>query len=95
MPIFEYLCRKCGKKFEVFQRITDNPLKKCSFCEGRVTRVSSPPASPPLASGGVTLFETVYQKIYKSDAPKKEIKRQTRVTRAKENRRAKGGRKRA
>jgi putative FmdB family regulatory protein len=74
MPIFEYLCRKCGKKFEVFQRITDNPLKKCSFCEGRVTRVSAPPASPPPASKGVTLFETVYQKIYKS-APRKKDKK--------------------
>ena len=41
MPIYEYECSKCGKTFEVFQRITEEPLTKCKFCEGRVNRLIS------------------------------------------------------
>jgi putative FmdB family regulatory protein len=41
MPIYEYECSKCGKVFEVFQRITEEPLTKCKFCEGRVNRLIS------------------------------------------------------
>lgn len=33
MPIYEYACPKCGE-FEVTQRITDAPLKKCPTCKG-------------------------------------------------------------
>ena len=32
MPIYEYTCPKCGE-FEVTQRITDDPLKKCPTCK--------------------------------------------------------------
>lgn len=32
MPIYEYSCPKCGE-FEVTQRITDDPLKKCPTCK--------------------------------------------------------------
>ncbi len=32
MPIYEYACPKCGE-FEVTQRITDEPLKKCPTCK--------------------------------------------------------------
>ncbi len=41
MPIYEYECSKCGKIFEVFQRITEEPLTRCKFCEGRVNRLIS------------------------------------------------------
>ena len=41
MPIYEYECSKCGKVFEVFQRITEEPLAKCKFCEGQVNRLIS------------------------------------------------------
>ncbi len=42
MPILRYRCKKCGKEFQVFQRITDSPLKKCSFCEGKVDLIPVP-----------------------------------------------------
>jgi putative FmdB family regulatory protein len=41
MPIYEYECSKCGKVFEVFQRITEDPLTKCKSCEGTVNRLIS------------------------------------------------------
>jgi putative FmdB family regulatory protein len=40
MPIYEYNCDKCGV-FEVTQRITENPLKKCPTCKGKVERIIS------------------------------------------------------
>jgi putative FmdB family regulatory protein len=40
MPIYEYLCRKCGE-FEVTQRITDSPLTRCPACRGKVTKLIS------------------------------------------------------
>ncbi|MBF6559998.1 MAG: zinc ribbon domain-containing protein [Candidatus Binataceae bacterium] len=40
MPIYEYECAKCGV-FEVTQRITENPLKKCPTCKSKVERILS------------------------------------------------------
>ena len=40
MPIYEYHCEKCGE-FEVTQRITDTPLKRCPTCKSRVKKLIS------------------------------------------------------
>lgn len=32
MPTYEYECLNCGHKFDAFQSMTDNPLKKCPKC---------------------------------------------------------------
>ena len=40
MPIYEYACKKCGE-FEVTQRITEDPLKKCPRCGRKVTKLIS------------------------------------------------------
>lgn len=32
MPTYDYLCEGCGHKFEHFQSITSNALKKCPEC---------------------------------------------------------------
>lgn len=39
MPTYEYECEKCRHKFEVFQSITADPLKKCPTCNGKVRRL--------------------------------------------------------
>jgi putative FmdB family regulatory protein len=39
MPTYEYVCRKCGHRFELFQKITDPPRKRCPECRGTVRRV--------------------------------------------------------
>jgi putative FmdB family regulatory protein len=41
MPIYEYECAGCGKRFEIFQRITDKPLSKCKFCKGPLSKLIS------------------------------------------------------
>ncbi|HHB92787.1 MAG TPA: zinc ribbon domain-containing protein [Thioploca sp.] len=33
MPIYEYACTECEHKFEVIQKMSDEPLVKCPECE--------------------------------------------------------------
>ncbi|MGI6037298.1 MAG: FmdB family zinc ribbon protein [Limnochordia bacterium] len=40
MPTYEYRCDKCGR-FELEQRITEDPLKTCPHCGGQVERLIS------------------------------------------------------
>jgi putative FmdB family regulatory protein len=40
MPIYEYQCQKCGT-FEINQRITENALRKCPTCRGKVKKLIS------------------------------------------------------
>ena len=39
MPTYEYLCESCGYKFEKFQNMTEEPLKKCPKCGRGVKRL--------------------------------------------------------
>ncbi len=41
MPTYEYECAKCGKTFDVFQSMKDEPLKTCpdKKCKGKVKRL--------------------------------------------------------
>ena len=32
MPIYEYYCNECGGEFEVIQKISDRPKRKCELC---------------------------------------------------------------
>jgi putative FmdB family regulatory protein len=41
MPIYDYRCDKCGNDFEIEQRISESPIKKCPKCGGKVTRLIS------------------------------------------------------
>jgi putative FmdB family regulatory protein len=41
VPIYEYQCTKCGEVFEAFQKITDEPLSQCKFCQARVEKLFS------------------------------------------------------
>lgn len=41
MPIYEYQCTECGKTFEIFQKISDEPLTQCKVCKGRLTKLIS------------------------------------------------------
>jgi putative FmdB family regulatory protein len=39
MPTYEYECKSCHHKFEAFQSIRDEPLKKCPKCGKGVRRL--------------------------------------------------------
>jgi putative FmdB family regulatory protein len=51
MPIYEYLCRSCGKKFEVLQRFSDEPLLIHPECGGSVDKLISTSALQFKGSG--------------------------------------------
>ncbi len=40
MPIYEYHCEKCGV-FDVMQKITAGPLRKCPTCKMKVKKLMS------------------------------------------------------
>lgn len=39
MPHYDYKCTKCGHTFEVFQKMSDRPLKRCPKCKGLLRRL--------------------------------------------------------
>jgi putative FmdB family regulatory protein len=41
VPIYEYQCTKCGEIFEAFQKITDEPISQCKFCNAKVEQLIS------------------------------------------------------
>ncbi len=51
MPIYEFECRKCKARLEVFQKMSDKPPVKCRACGGRLERLQSAPAIKFKGSG--------------------------------------------
>lgn len=41
MPIYEYVCNKCGHHLEVMQKMSDKPLSKCPECRGKLEKIFS------------------------------------------------------
>jgi len=41
MPIYEYECTRCGRVEEIFQKLSDRPLKKCKKCSGKLHKLIS------------------------------------------------------
>jgi putative FmdB family regulatory protein len=39
MPTYEYECKSCGYNFEVFQSMSEEPLKICAKCGKEVRRL--------------------------------------------------------
>ena len=74
MPIYDYKCSKCDHQFEVIQKFSDNPLKKCPECNlNTVSKMVSAP-SFRLKGGGwyETDFKTGTKKNIASDDKKTE-----------------------
>ena len=65
MPIYEYQCEACGKKFEQIQKFSDAPADTCAACgKGPIRRLLS---SPAIQFKGAGWYVTDYAK--KSGAP--------------------------
>ncbi len=39
MPTYDYECTRCSHRFDVFQNMTDDPIKTCPECSGPVRRL--------------------------------------------------------
>jgi putative FmdB family regulatory protein len=51
MPIYEYVCERCGESTEAIQRLADPPLTECPKCGGRLRKKVSAPAFQFKGSG--------------------------------------------
>lgn len=49
MPTYEYECRNCGHRFEIFQNIKDEHLKSCPKCNKTLNRL--------IGTGGGIIFK--------------------------------------
>jgi putative FmdB family regulatory protein len=54
VPIYEYRCDACGALYEVFQKMSDDPLETCEKCGARVRKVLHPVAVHFKGSGFYT-----------------------------------------
>jgi putative FmdB family regulatory protein len=65
MPTYEYKCSECSHVFEIFQVITDEPVKVCPKCGGEVNRL--------IGAGAGLLFKGkgFYITDYRSESYKK------------------------
>ncbi len=68
MPTYEYECQKCGHQFERFQSISEEPLKRCPECKGKVKRL--------IGTGAGIIFKGsgFYQTDYRSESYKSAAK---------------------
>ena len=52
MPLYEYRCDACGRRFEKIQKFSDAPLETCELCgKGPVHKLMSSPAIQFKGSG--------------------------------------------
>jgi putative FmdB family regulatory protein len=42
MPTYEYVCKQCGDRFDIFQSFSAKPLKKHEVCGGPLQKVFHP-----------------------------------------------------
>ena len=66
MPLYEYECDACGRRFEVIQKFSDPAVEVCRQCgKGPVRRLLSSPAMQFKGTGG---YITDYAQKGKSDS---------------------------
>ena len=70
MPLYEYECEaENGRRFEIIQKFSDEPLTVCPTCGGKVRRLISSPAIQFKGSGW---YITDYARKSGADAGKKD-----------------------
>jgi putative FmdB family regulatory protein len=69
MPTYDYQCDSCGHKFELFQSIKDDPIRKCPQCKKlKLRRLFGTGAALVFKGSGF------YKTDYRSEAYKKAAK---------------------
>jgi len=71
MPTYEYECLECGIGFEAFQKMSDEVLKSCPQCRGKVKRLIS--SGSGVIFKGKGFYATDYKKTTTSSV-KNEVK---------------------
>lgn len=74
MPIYEYQCKSCGKRFEIMQKISDKPVKKCIHCSDEKVEKIMSQSSFALKGSGWYKTDYVANKTCDAGAGKKDDK---------------------
>lgn len=79
MPTYRYKCTECSHEFELFQYITDEPIKTCPKCKCKVERL--------IRGGAGLLFKGkgFYITDYRSDSYKNKAKAEKNEAKAEKN----------
>ena len=77
MPIYEYVCDKCGHHLEVMQKMNDKPLSKCPQCRGRLEKIFSQTSFQLKGSGWYATDYTGRGKAEKAEKIDKTDKKET------------------
>lgn len=72
MPTYDYKCTNCGNTFELFQKMSDNPITECPKCKGKVKRLIGAGSGPIFKGTG--FYQTDYKNPAKSTAKKPDPK---------------------
>jgi putative FmdB family regulatory protein len=70
MPTYEYRCEKCGNTFEIFQKMSDEPLSRCPECGGSVKKLIGGGAG--IIFKGKGFYQTDYKNGGSSDTGNKD-----------------------
>ena len=72
MPTYDYKCNHCDHSFELFQHMSEKPVKKCPAC-GKLK------AQRVIGSGSAIIFKGsgFYQTDYRSEEYKSKAKKET------------------
>ena len=68
MPLYEYQCESCEKRFEKIQKFSDPLVEICPSCGGRVNKLLS---SPAIQFKGTGWYITDYAKKSSTDSSSK------------------------
>lgn len=68
MPTYEYECRECSHRFELFQNMTAPPVSICPKCKGPVKRLIGNGAGIIFKGSG--FYETDYKRKGKPEDAK-------------------------
>ncbi|MEI8348745.1 MAG: FmdB family zinc ribbon protein [Candidatus Omnitrophota bacterium] len=69
MPTYDYECQKCGKRTEVFHKMSETSLKACPACKGKLKKMIS--AGSGLIFKGSGFYITDYKKNRSGDTKEK------------------------
>ena len=88
MPTYEYECQNCGNCFELFQKMSEEPIKKCPKCQGNVKRLIGTGSGIIYKGAGFYTTEyrsESYKKGEKAEKEHKEGKKEKKATKKKDS----------
>ncbi len=72
MPTYDYKCNNCGYTFELFQKMSEDPISECPKCKNKVKRLIGAGSGPIFKGTG--FYQTDYKNPTKNISNKPDPK---------------------